>query len=204
MKYIDFYQKFKNDLIIKTSDIFLVFPKFDIKDVSKWQKKWYIKKIRKGFYIFSDQKLNHPDLFYIANNLNYPSYVWLYSALSYYSIIPEWVFNITSISTKRINNQNTIIWNFNYQTIKKELFWWYIVKSIWEITFYISDLEKTILDFLYFYSNIKVQHDFEWMRFNREEIKEKLNLDKIEIYLKIFNNKKLNMRFNNFKKYIYA
>ena len=47
MKYIDFYQKFKNDFLIKTSDVFVLFPNFNIKDLSKWQKQSYIKKIQK-------------------------------------------------------------------------------------------------------------------------------------------------------------
>ncbi len=204
MKYIDFYQNLNKDLIIKTSDILLLFPNFDIKDLWKWQKKWYIKKIRKWLYIFSDKEINYVKLFSIANNINFPSYVWLYSALSYYSIIPEWVFTITSISTKRINPQNTEIWNFTYRTIKKELFWWYIVKNIWWVNFYLSDLEKTLLDFLYFYPKIKDFDDFEWMRFNIDELKEKLDLHKAETYLKFFNNKKMSERFYNLKNYIYA
>jgi hypothetical protein len=39
MKYIDFYQKFKNSLVIKTSEIKIYFPLFDLRDLSKWQKK---------------------------------------------------------------------------------------------------------------------------------------------------------------------
>lgn len=204
MKYIDFYKKFKNNLVIKTSEIKIYFPFFDLRDLSKWQKSWYIIKIRRGLYIFSDYKFNTSDIFYVANILNEPSYIGIHSALSYYSIIPEWVFTITSISTKRINQQNTDIWNFDYRTIKKELFWWYNIKTIWTISFYISDLEKTILDFLYFNPNIKDFDDFEWIRFNTIELSEKLNFEKVDNYLKVFNNSKLSSRFYNLKKYIYA
>ncbi len=200
MNFIKFKETFKNQIFIKSSMIKNFFPNFDLKNLTNWQKKWYIIKLRKWFYIFSDLEINEKILYKIANNLNEPSYIWLQSALNFYSIIPEWVFTITSISTKRINFLQTKIWNFKYFTIKKDLFFGYSVKN-W---FFVSDLEKTVLDFLYFYPKYRQVEDFKELRFNKEILKENLDLQKMEKYLKIFNNKQLEKRFNNLKQYIYA
>lgn len=200
MNFIKFKNTFKDLKLIKTSTIKNFFPDFDLKNLTYWQKKWYILKLKKWVYIFSDLEIDEKILFFIANNLNEPSYIWLQTALSFYWIIPEWVFTITSISTKRINFLDTKIWKFKYFTIKKDLFWWYEARK-W---FFISDLEKTILDFLYFFPKYSQIEDFEELRFNKEFLKEKLNLQKIKKYLKIFENKQLEKRFNNLKNYIYA
>jgi len=204
MKYTDFYNKFKREILVSSNDIKIIFPKFDLRDLSLWQEKWLIKKIRKWFYIFSDLELNREKLFFIANNLNKPSYIALESALSYYNLIPEWVFKNISISTKRINNIESDIWNFNYKNIKNSLFWWYNIVNFWKYSFLISDLEKTILDYFYFNSELKSFNDFSSKRFNVELLKEKLDKNKLEKYLKIFSSTLLNKRIFKFLDYIYA
>lgn len=204
MKYIDFYNKFKTEILISTNDIKLLFPKFDLRNLSLWQNRWYIKKLRKWYYIISDLEQSRNNIFFIANNLNYPSYIALETALSYYSIIPEWVFKNISISTKRINEIDCFFWNFKYKSIKNNLFWWYDIIEFWKYSFFISDLEKTILDYFYFNSDVKNIEDFEWKRFNIEVLKEKINKQKIEKYLKIFDSNVLNKRIFIFLNYIYA
>lgn len=204
MKYIDFYNKFKTEILISTNDIKLLFPSFDLRDLSLWQSKWYIKKLRKEYYIFSDLELNINNIFFIANNLNSPSYIALESALSYYSVIPEWVFKNISISTKRINKIDCFAWKFDYKNVKNQLFWWYDIIKFWKYSFFISDLEKTVLDYFYFNPKLKEFEDFEWKRFNVELLKEKLDKKKIEKYLKTFDSKALSKRIFNFLDYIYA
>ncbi len=202
--YIDFYKKFQDNILITPNDIRVSFPKFNIVNLSKRQKKWYIKKLRKGFYIFSDTKIDTNKLFYIANKLNAPSYIGMESAMSYYSIIPEWVFTIHSISTKRINKLNTPIGNFSYRTIKKKLFWWYKIVNIKNRSFYISDLEKTLLDYFYFNSYLDSLEDIKWLRLNNEILKRKLKIKKLEKYLEIFDNRNLEKRIYTLIDYIYA
>jgi len=88
-------------------------------------KKGYIKKIIKGYYIFSDSELNDNVLFEIANRIYVPSYISYEMALSYYNLIPESVYDITSVSTRRTYNFNTLIASFSYRTIKPCLFFGY-------------------------------------------------------------------------------
>jgi predicted transcriptional regulator of viral defense system len=191
MKYIEFQHKFWRQILFSKREILLNFPNFDNKNLNYWQDKNYIKKIKNWVYTFSNIELNLQKLFFISNNIYFPSYIWTYQALSYYQIIPEQVFQITAISTKKTNEFKSL-WNtFFYQKISPKLFWWYKIKKVWWIEFYIWDIEKTILDFFYLNKRYKDEDDILWLRFDFDILQEKLDERKLLKYLKIFNNRTL-------------
>ena len=199
MNYIKFKDKFKNNILISKKEILLNFPKFDNKNLTYWQKKWYIKKIIKNYYYFSDIKMTTNKLYFISNNIYFPSYISSYSALNYYNLIPEQVITTVSVSTNSTKTYNTNIWTFKYHNIKKELFFWYNICKIADKennSFYIADIEKAILDFFYFNKQYKTKKDILWLRINISILKERLNEKKLLQYLEIFNN-------NSLKKTIY-
>src|SRR3989338_570521 len=63
----------------------------------RYTKRGLTLKVKRGLYALPD--LLPPDI-YIANSLYRPSYVSREFALSYHRIIPETVYEITSVSTK--------------------------------------------------------------------------------------------------------
>lgn len=191
MNYIEFKEKFNNNILLSKKEILLNFVKFDNKNLTYWQKKWYIKKIINNYYYFSDIKLNINKIFFISNNIYFPSYISSYSALSYYNLIPEQVSQIVWVSTNITKIYKTNIATFKYHNIKKELFWWYDIVKNWDTTFYIADIEKTILDFFYLNKQYKTKDDIIWLRLNFDILNEKLDKDKILKYLNVFNNKTL-------------
>ena len=68
-------------------------------------KKGWLIQLRKGLYLVSPKLTQAaPESFLIANHLYGPSYVSLESALSYWGIIPEKVYEITSV-TPRLSHQ---------------------------------------------------------------------------------------------------
>jgi hypothetical protein len=71
--------------------------------------------IKKGLFI-PGIKLNilKPEPFLIANHLRGPSYVSMYSALSYWGFIPERVFEISSVTLKSTKTYHTPIGRFSY------------------------------------------------------------------------------------------
>jgi predicted transcriptional regulator of viral defense system len=191
MNFIEFHNKFKNQILISKKEILLNFPSFDNKNLTYWQKKGYIKKVINWFYVFSDLDLEFQKLYFISNNVYFPNYIWTFQALNFYSLIPEQVFQITAVSTNKTNTF-TFSWiKFSYQKISKKLFWWYKSIKFWEYSFYISDLEKTILDFFYLNKQYKTENDIIELRFNFDVLKEQLDEKKLLKYLKIFNNKPL-------------
>ncbi len=107
-------------------------------------------RIKRGVYIIPD---NQPIKFEMANYLLKPSYISFETALSYYGIIPETVYTITSATTnkntKEINFENQI---YQYRKIKNNLFFGYQPVKIREKVVLIADKEKALLDYLYLLS----------------------------------------------------
>jgi len=201
--YIDFQNKMKAFPVFSIKDIEKTFPTFDKKALIYWQKKGYLIKIRNGFYCFSTSQIEENFLFFTANKIYSPSYISFESALSFYGIIPEGVFMITSASSKKTNHFETLLGKFNYKKIKTSLFFGYKVISLDKSSFKIAELEKAILDSLYLNDSLNSIESFRSLRWNKEELK-KIDFEKLSNYQFLFNSKALNNRVDYLIKYIYA
>jgi hypothetical protein len=75
--------------------------------------------IRRGLYITGPKMdLRSPEPFLIANHLRGPSYVSLESALSYWNMIPERAYEISSVTIKTSKIYKTPVGRFSYQQLK--------------------------------------------------------------------------------------
>jgi len=202
MQYLDLKTQFKDFIVFSIKDIEKVDLSFHKQRLSEWQKKGYVKKIRQGFYIFSDLQINEKILFIIANRIYEPSYISLEMALSIYGIIPEAVYGITSVTSQNTKNIKTPVGDFIYRHIQPDLMFGYELREHDGHRYQIAEMEKAILDYLYFNPKISDSESFEGMRFNVSEIKEKLNIEKFNKYLEAFNNKSLARRAKKFLTYI--
>jgi predicted transcriptional regulator of viral defense system len=101
MQYIEFKDSLKDFTIFSLNDIRRIDNRFFRTRLNEWQNKGFIKKVIKGFYIFSDLELNEKVLFEIANRIYSPSYISFETALFWHGLIPESVYGITSASTRR-------------------------------------------------------------------------------------------------------
>jgi len=71
--------------------------------------------VKKGFYIAGPQlHSGRPENALLANHLLGPSYVSMETALSFYGIIPERVYEITSMTTKASRSFDTPVGLFSY------------------------------------------------------------------------------------------
>ncbi len=202
MRYIELKEQLKDFIVFSTSDIQKIDPFFHKQRLSEWQKKGYIKKIVNEFYIFSDLEINESALFVIANEIYNPSYISFEMALSYYDLIPETVYSITSASSRKTQNFETDIAAFSYRRIKPELMFGYALQKYKNHNFKIAEAEKAVLDFLYINPGIKTEGDFYELRINRDEFQQKINRKKMEEYLKLFENQSLKKRVNNFLEFM--
>jgi predicted transcriptional regulator of viral defense system len=194
------YNKFRTEL----ED----FPIFTLKDIRKldekvyhhrlidWQKKGYIERIGNGVYKFSEVKLNENIFFYIANRLYEPSYISLETAFSHYNFIPETVYNITSVTSKKTASFKTNYAVFNYQKVKNNLMFGYRLNNNNNLTIKIAEPEKAILDYLYLHSEITSSSHIKEMRLNANQFNEEIDREKLNNYLLLFENKELNRRLN--------
>jgi len=196
MKFIELQRLFKELGFFNIDEIKFIEPDFYRARLNEWQKKGYIGKIIRRFYYFKDIDINETLLFVIANKIYSPSYISLECALSYYGIIPEKTFLITSITTKKTYNFKTSIGNFSYRKIKKELFFGYELKKINNQSFLIATPEKALAD--YFYLNPKnssKEHIYE-MRINKSILNILLSKKRIDEILDRFNDKNVKNAFN--------
>lgn len=87
--------------------------------ISELMKKGELLSIRRGLYIPGPETdLPVPNSLLIANHLRGPSYVSLETALSYWGMIPERVYGISSVTLKTTKTYQTAIGRFSYQHVR--------------------------------------------------------------------------------------
>ena len=75
--------------------------------------------LRRGLYMVGPElDLPTPEPFLIANHLRGPSYVSLESALSYWDMIPERTYEVSSVTIKTSKVYNTKVARFSYRHLK--------------------------------------------------------------------------------------
>src|SRR3990167_5388616 len=141
----------------------------------------FILQVKRGFYVFPD--VLPPDV-YVANKIYAPSYISLEFALSYHGVIPETVYEITSVTTKTTRQFETLGKVFSYRKIKKTAYTGYEIQKQQGLSFYIADAEKAFVDANYLRLKNKQKPI---SRFN----KEKINPERSLRYAKLFDNTKL-------------
>ncbi|MDO8667891.1 MAG: type IV toxin-antitoxin system AbiEi family antitoxin domain-containing protein [bacterium] len=147
----------------------------------RYKKQGFITQLKRGLYAFPG--VLPPDV-YIANKLCSPSYISLEFALSYHGVIPETVYEITSVTTKTTRRFETLGKIFSYRGIKKAAYTGYEIKEQQGLNFNIANAEKAFVDTNY----LRLRNKQEPIsRFN----KEKINPEKAIAYALLFNNKKL-------------
>lgn len=204
MQYIEIKNNLRSFIVLSSNDILKVDPDFHKQRLSEWQKKGYIKKIAKGYYIFSDSEINESFLFIVANKIFEPSYISLEMALSYYGLIPESVYGVTSVASRKTYKFASPLGQFSYHHIKPELMFGYKLVNYQSHNFKIAEIEKAIIDYFYINSKLKTEGEFEELRINKGTFQEKVDVDKLRKYLAQFNNKALKKRVNRFIKYLDA
>ena len=202
MKYLELKSELRDFTIFSLNEIRNIEPDFYRPRLNEWQDKGYIKKVVRGYYIFSDLKLSEEILFKIANRIYLPSYISLESALSYYHLIPESVYGITSISTRKTYHFRTSIGEFIYRTLKPPLFFGYDLIKFQEKYLKMASIEKALLDYFYLHSDIETEQDFDSLRINKEMFFSQISNPKLMNFLEKFNQKKLTGRINRFWSYI--
>ncbi len=111
------------------------------KFLQRLEKRGVIKRVTVGIYVLASDNVED---FEVANAAVSPSYVSLESALSYYGVLSQFPYEITSITTKR-SRKFTFGKEFEYTHINKELYWGFVKNN----KFVIATAEKALLDMLY-------------------------------------------------------
>jgi predicted transcriptional regulator of viral defense system len=186
MKWIDFERQIKRKGIKLFSPLdvrrFLGRSKVAVTFlIHRLKKQGYVQSVKRGLYKLSDEQI--PDL-YLANKLYEPSYISLEFALSYHRVIPETVYEITSVTPKATRRFETLGRIYSYRKIKRTAFTGYMIEKQRGFSFQIADPEKAFVDSNYFrmLGGLKPVSRFD---------KEKINPIKALRYASLLGNKKL-------------
>ena len=199
MNFVYFKNSLRDFPVFSIADIRAAHGDFDRRRLSEWQKKGYIKKIVKGYYLFSDIEMNEGLLLAIANKIYKPSYISFETAMSHYRLIPESIYMITSVSTKRTSLFETPLVRFSYRTIKPALFFGY---SLLPGGIKMAFMEKAILDYFYINPALRTEDDFASLRINKEEMLNRFNKKQFTDYMRRFSQKRLSKRMEHFLEWL--
>jgi len=188
--------------VFSSRDIRKIFPNMNMMNLVRWQEKGYIIRIRNGWYCFADTESSENIDWLAANLICQPSYISLQTALSWYNLIPEAIYNTTSVTTKKTNRFTTPLGSFIYHRIKPELFGF--GQTLMEVDasvnrpgrgrkIALASFEKAILDFLYTNSFYRTEKELEGLRLNETVLKEALN-GKFFTYLEKYGSRALEER----------
>jgi predicted transcriptional regulator of viral defense system len=205
MRYLEFREEIKELPIFNLNDIRKIDPAFHKPQLSYWQEKGWVKSIAGGYYAFGDTVIDNIILNVLANKIVQPSYISLESALSYYQIIPERVFGVTSVTSKKTSHFESRWGIISYRSLKPDLMFGYeVVRPTPGRIFLIASLEKTILDYLYLNSHISGIDDFDGLRWDREALSALIENQKFQSYLMRFNKHALGFRVEQMMRYLNA
>ena len=174
------------------------------------RQKGVIKSIKKGLYFHKSLiQENYLSKEILANTILGPSYISLEYALSFYNLIPEAVYEMTSVCTKRSKKFNTEVGIFNYKHIKKELFSIGInIESATKGNFLIATKEKALCDIIYFTKGIALRSEESMIQFlendlriDMQELKE-IDIDIVEQYYKVSKSSKIEIFIKIIQKHI--
>ncbi len=110
-------------------------------------------RLKRGLYVVSDEVSGKPiNACLCANHIYGPSYVSLQWALRWYGLIPERVYTVTSVTTKRTRMFENSLGRFTYEQVKPEYFA-IGINSIEEdgVSYMMASREKALCDM--------IQHD---------------------------------------------
>lgn len=111
--------------------------------LQRLEKKNIIKRIENGKYLFSFTEVSD---FEIANFLFSPSYISLESALSFYGILSQFPYTITSVTSKKSKRVVYEDKEYEFVHIESKYFYSFLKKD----KFLIASPEKALIDMLYF------------------------------------------------------
>ena len=126
-------------------------------------------RLKAGFY--SLKEIENKFLF---QRLFKDTYVGLYSALEFYGSTTQRFNNLDLISKNILNDYKVDDTKINFHNVKKELFFGYKKVRLSQTGIFVSNIEKTIIDTIYFSSKVYLSEITAFIQMNKEKIDSEL------------------------------
>lgn len=169
--------------------------------ISKLKKDSLLQTLKKGLYLhkspFIEGSISKE---IIANTLLSPSYISFDYALSFYGLIPESVYDVTSATTKRSKNFTTTAGTYSFRQVKKELFPIGLkIESAKNGNFIIASKEKALCDKIYYTKDIQISSIKSMCEFLEDDLRidmgelEDCDMETFKKYHKVSKSKKIKL-----------
>ena len=198
MTYLAVRSLFATQGLVSTHELRKAFPGFDKRRLVEWQARGYLQRVINRWYRFTEMPVDETLLWFTANRIYQPAYLSLETAFSYHGLIPEGVYMLTSVSSRKTQKYHTPIGTFRYQHMLPRLYFGYEVlrpTGTWPVL--IADLEKALLDYCYLHPELRTAADFAAMRLNTDVLRDKLNPARLADYQTLFSHQRLNQRIKS-------
>ncbi len=151
MDFQTFRLKAKDYPLFKYVDLLKWFPNDNEQTIKQnlkfWVKKELLERIMKGIYKLKETAIK--DEFLLASYLDESSYISLESALSFYGMIPEFPYSITSVTTQKTKKFRTNYGILSYRKIKPDLFFGFKLITGNNYLYRLATPEKALFDLIY-------------------------------------------------------
>ena len=193
MKYQELKEQLKDFVVFSLNDIRKIEPDFYRRRLNEWQIKGYIKKLRRGYYMFSDIPLD--EKLFLLSPTSFTVHLMFHL---------RWRFLITVLFRRSLfynirfkqktTRFKTPIAEFSYHSIKPALMFGYRLENQNGQKYKIAEMEKALLDYLYLNPHVAGKADFYEWRFNGKEFLANADMLKLNKYAEAFRNKRLMIR----------
>ncbi len=152
MKFEDLLNHYSNQpfIEIRNASLLLKEPLTKVKvQFSRFVASEKLIKLRNGIYLFNNAyRKSIVNSLALSSIILQPSYISMEKALEAHGLIPENVYAITALTTKRANKFYNVFGKYEYRHIQKRLFFGYDVVGD-TFSYYMATPEKALLDYLY-------------------------------------------------------
>lgn len=205
MKFRDFRAKVDDLPFFNLNDIRKFDEGFYRQQLSYWVSEGLVRKLAGGFYALAEVEVEEDYLYMLANKVYEPSYVSLESALAFWGVIPETVFGVRSVSSRKTAKFETEWGDLSYRKIKRKcLTGFEVLQRDEKIKFKMASLGKAVLDYLYLNDKVDTIDDFEGLRWNKEALRRVKEKGGFMKYLPLFESKALEARVDKLWEYLDA
>lgn len=132
-------------------DVVGVSPRQAKLQLVRWVNAGKLIRLRRGLYAMNQPfRKIEPHPFLLANRIRKASYVSMQSALSHYSMIPEYVPVVTSVTTGRPEEVKTGLGTYAFRHVRKPLFGGFLSVTVAPgQSAFLATPEKALLDLIY-------------------------------------------------------
>lgn len=203
MNFRDFAEVYAERPCFTVREVSLRFPGFNDRQLHYWQRKGWVRQLRRPYYRIIERPWTLHERQAVANTVYAPSYISLESALSHHGFIPEGVFHITSVTSRHTLTFEVDGIRHFYRSVQPSWLFGFTILEQGGVAVRMADPEKALLDLLHLNPQLKNPEDIEGLRLDRTGILEAVRPMIWQDYLSLSTNNALRTRADAFQNWLH-